>query len=232
METALIAAAGSGERLGAGGPKALVPLAGRPLIAWSVAAFAAAPSVGAAVIAAPAGFESELELVVRSAAGDELAIEVVTGGATRADSIGRGLTQVESELVAVHDAARPLLTAEPDRVADLEAVGGARRRRRDRRRAGHRHDQAGRRRRRGRGRHRAAAPASGAAQTPQVFRAARLRAAHAVDPAVAGAATDDAALVESAGGRVLIEPGPPENLKVTTSADLRLAELLLAERDD
>jgi 2-C-methyl-D-erythritol 4-phosphate cytidylyltransferase len=69
-----------------------------------------------------------------------------------------------------------------------------------------------------------------AAQTPQLFRAEALRDAHLADPQRVAAATDDAMLVEKAGGKVLIEPAPPENLKVTTPLDLRLAELLLAER--
>jgi len=69
-----------------------------------------------------------------------------------------------------------------------------------------------------------------AAQTPQVFRVEALRQALAADPAQVEAATDEAMLVEAAGGRVLIHPASPENVKVTTPTDLRLAELLLAER--
>src|ERR687887_160460 len=69
-----------------------------------------------------------------------------------------------------------------------------------------------------------------AAQTPQVFRTADLRAALDTDPQRIAAATDDAMLVEKAGGKVLIHPSPPQNMKVTTRLDLRIAELLLAER--
>ena len=69
-----------------------------------------------------------------------------------------------------------------------------------------------------------------AAQTPQAFRAGALRDALAGDPQRVAAATDDAMLVEKAGGKVLIEPAPATNLKVTTPADLRIAELLLAAR--
>ena len=68
-----------------------------------------------------------------------------------------------------------------------------------------------------------------AAQTPQVFRAEALRDALAADPERVAAATDEAMLVEAVGGRVLIHPAPPENLKVTTPLDLELAELLLAD---
>jgi len=66
-----------------------------------------------------------------------------------------------------------------------------------------------------------------AAQTPQAFRVEALRGALAGDPAGLEAATDEAMLVEAAGGRVLIHPAPAENIKVTTPLDLRLAALLL-----
>jgi 2-C-methyl-D-erythritol 4-phosphate cytidylyltransferase len=69
-----------------------------------------------------------------------------------------------------------------------------------------------------------------AVQTPQVFRTAALREALDTEPERIAAATDDAMLVEQAGGRVLLHPSSPENLKVTTPLDLRIAELLLAER--
>jgi 2-C-methyl-D-erythritol 4-phosphate cytidylyltransferase len=69
-----------------------------------------------------------------------------------------------------------------------------------------------------------------AAQTPQVFRTGALREALRGDPERVAAATDEAMLVEAAGGRVLIHPAPAENLKVTTPLDLRFAEPLLAER--
>jgi 2-C-methyl-D-erythritol 4-phosphate cytidylyltransferase len=69
-----------------------------------------------------------------------------------------------------------------------------------------------------------------AAQTPQVFRVEALRRALDADPKAAAAATDEAMLVEAAGGRVLIHPSPSANIKVTTPLDLRMAELLLAER--
>jgi 2-C-methyl-D-erythritol 4-phosphate cytidylyltransferase len=71
-----------------------------------------------------------------------------------------------------------------------------------------------------------------AAQTPQVFRVEALRRALEADPGQIGGATDEAMLIEAVGGRVLIHPSPPENLKVTTPSDLRLAELLLGARPD
>src|SRR5215204_5473064 len=94
--------AGAGERLGAGGPKAFVPLAGRPLVEWSLEAFARAQSVGPVIVAVPAGCEDRV--------GDAAA--AVVGGDSRSESVAAGLERVETELVAVHDAARPLVTAE------------------------------------------------------------------------------------------------------------------------
>ena len=113
--TAVIAAAGSGERLGAGGPKAFVAVAGRPMVEWSIAAFRAAGPVGAVVIAAPAGHVHEL------AGGDGV---VLAGGKTRAESVSRSPGGGRTELVAVHDAARPLITSGliEDLVSALEAT--------------------------------------------------------------------------------------------------------------
>ena len=226
----MIAAAGSGQRLGAGGPKAFVPLAGKPMVEWSIAACRAAPSVRSIVVACPPGHVHDL-------AGSD--VGVAGGGATRAESVSNALQAVGTELVAIHDAARPLVTPElieevvATLVADPEAAGAI-----------------------------AAAPvtdtikqatrpplttsevANGgcviettvdrsalwAAQTPQVFRVEALREALAADPERLAEATDEAMMVEVAGGRVLIHASPAENLKVTTPLDLRLAELLLAER--
>lgn len=216
--TAVIAAAGSGERLGAGGPKAFVPLAGRPMVEWSVAAMRAVAGVRSILVACPPGHVHDLD-------GHDLG--VVDGGATRAQSVANALAAVGTELVAIHDAARPLVTPESVEgviatlVADAEADGAI-----------------------------AAAPVTDtikrvdgrviaetvdrgqlwAAQTPQVFRVAALRRALEADPARVEAATDEAMLVEAAGGRVLVHPSSPENVKVTTPLDLRLAELLLGDR--
>jgi 2-C-methyl-D-erythritol 4-phosphate cytidylyltransferase len=234
--TAVIAAAGSGERLGAGGPKAFVPLAGRPMIEWSIDALRACESVRSLVVAAPPGHVHDL------GAHD---LRVVDGGATRAQSVANAMAAVETELVAIHDAARPLLTAElvEELVARLDADPTA---------AGviaavPVTDTIKR-----------AAPAHHpdrgslttddvarephpvgetldrtelwAAQTPQVFRADALRVALEVDAETRDAATDEAMLVESAGGRVLIHPTPMENPKVTTPLDLKVAQLLLQDR--
>lgn len=231
----MIAAAGSGERLGAGGPKAFVPLAGRPMVEWSIAAFRGADSVRSIVVAAPPGHVHDL-------AGADLG--VVAGGATRAHSVANALEAVGTELVAIHDAARPLLTAElvealvADLVAHPEAAGTIA--------AAPIADTVKRAAQPSRGSFRTHSVRKGprdvvagtldrsglwAAQTPQLFRTAALREALAVDEATRDAATDEASLVEAAGGPVLLHPTPSANFKVTTPLDLRLAELLLADSE-
>jgi 2-C-methyl-D-erythritol 4-phosphate cytidylyltransferase len=195
------------------------------MVEWSIEAFRAAEPVGSIVVACPPGHLDEL---------DGRGLELVEGGATRAASVANALAAVDTELVAIHDAARPLLDAAlveavvATLVADPGADGAI-----------------------------AAAPvtdtikqaaAAGeeaapevvgatldrerlwAAQTPQVFRTGAL--GGALTQASNIAATDEAMLVEAAGGRVLIHPASPRNLKVTTPLDLRLAALLLAERGD
>lgn len=222
MATALIAAAGSGERLGAGGPKALVELAGRPLVCWCLEAFASTPEIERAVVAVPPGRVDALD----GLAPDDLELEVVEGGATRAESVRAALGLAATEFVVVHDAARPLvkrplieaLLAQLEASEDAAGVIAAtpvtdtvKRVARGKRRVARteRRDELW------------------AAQTPQVFRTASLRAAHEAAAAEAVEATDDAMLVEQAGEIVLVEPAPGWNLKVTTPEDLRLAELLL-----
>jgi 2-C-methyl-D-erythritol 4-phosphate cytidylyltransferase len=205
------------------------------MLEWSLRAFADA-GVGAAIVAAPAGEESRFRAEVDTPGSME--VSVVAGGTSRSESVAAALDPVGTELVAVHDAARPLVT--PELIAELvEALLG-------------RADAAG---------VIAAAPisdtvkrareprvAGGAerggptvvktesrdhlwsAQTPQVFRTEALRKALMSSPQRVAEATDDAWLVEEDGGQVLIHPAPPENLKVTTPFDLRVAEMLLADR--
>jgi 2-C-methyl-D-erythritol 4-phosphate cytidylyltransferase len=205
-----------------------VSLAGRPMVEWSIAAMRAA-HVRSIVVACPPGH-------VHALGGHDLG--VVDGGATRAQSVANALAAVGTELVAIHDAARPLVTAElvegvvATLAADPEADGAIAavpvtdtiKRVDDRVKdfAAHRPDN----------------PslvvegtvdrdALWAAQTPQVFRVESLRRALEADSAQTESATDEAMLIETVGGRVLIHPASPENLKVTTPLDLKLAELLL-----
>lgn len=229
--TAVIAAAGSGQRLGAGGPKAFVPLAGKSLVEWSIAAFRAAPSVRSIVVACPPGHVHDL-------AGSDLG--VVDGGATRAESVSNALAAVGTELVAIHDAARPLVTPEliegviATLAADPEAAGAIAAARVTDTIKRVPEGTLGTFSMPGMGKVRQVESTIDrerlwAAQTPQVFRVEALRAALTADPEALAAATDEAMIVEATGGKVLIHPSPAENLKVTTPLDLRVAELLLGQ---
>lgn len=206
------------------------------MVEWSIAAFRACPSVGPIVVACPSGHEHDL-------AGPDL--DVVEGGETRAHSVSNALGAVETDLVAIHDAARPLVTPElieavvatlvdnPEAVGAIVAAPVTDTIKQTTETASdsgrnafsmHMDEKALRpvERTLDRGR-------LWAAQTPQVFRGEALRSALESAPEVA-AATDEASLVEAAGGKVLIHPSSAENLKVTTPLDLKLAELALAER--
>jgi 2-C-methyl-D-erythritol 4-phosphate cytidylyltransferase len=235
LAVALIVAAGRGERLGADGPKALVELGGRPLLQWSVDALLAVPAIRRIVVALPADTPAPAGTTG------------VRGGAVRSESVRLALAAVgeglDSQLVLVHDAARPLLTPElAGRV--LAALEGD---------AGRNGEAEG-----GNGESEALADAAIAAapmtdtvkrvgrdrrvretldrselwavQTPQVFRRAALERALDVSAEVLAEATDDAWLIERAGGSVAIVPASAENFKITTALDLAMAELLLARR--
>jgi 2-C-methyl-D-erythritol 4-phosphate cytidylyltransferase len=209
------------------------------MVEWSIAAIRAAPGVRSIVVACPPGHTHDL-------GGHDLG--VVDGGATRAHSVANALAAVGTELVAIHDAARPLVTPElvegvvATLVADPEADGAIA--------ATPVTDTI--KRERGSAQS-PATPSRGslvtndaskepreiegtvdrgrlwAAQTPQVFRIEALRRALEAAPDQIAAATDEAMLIEAAGGRVLIHPSSPANIKVTTPLDLRLAEQFLAE---
>jgi 2-C-methyl-D-erythritol 4-phosphate cytidylyltransferase len=221
VAVALIVAAGRGERLGSGRPKALVPLCGRPMLDWSIASLRAVSAVTQIVVALPA---DQLD-----AAPDGTI--AVAGGAQRSHSVRAALAACpEGDPVIVHDAARPLATPQLFEQALLELA---------------RHPDAdaviaatpvvdtikevaddGRTVARTLERSRL-----WAVQTPQVFRRAALeRALAGVSDDVLALATDDAWLVERTGGVVRIVGADPGNLKVTTPEDLRVAELRLSER--
>ena len=211
------------------------------MVEWSIVAFRAAGRVRSIVVACPPGHVHDL-------GGHDLG--VVSGGATRAESVANALEAVGTELVAVHDAARPLLTPEliegvvatllanPDAdgaIAATPITDTVKQATSHRRLEGRRDDleRYGRQ----------IVPSAEAcvvestldrrglwaAQTPQVFRVEVLRRALEAGSDVVAAATDEAMLVEAAGGRVLIHPSSPQNLKVTTPLDLRVAELLLGD---
>jgi 2-C-methyl-D-erythritol 4-phosphate cytidylyltransferase len=210
----VVVAGGSGRRFGQ--LKQFSVLAGRPVLAWAVSACRTC-SAGV-VLVLPDGADHD-------AHGADV---VVTGGATRADSVRCGLAAVpaDAEVVVVHDAARPLASA------DLFAavIGAVREGGADGAVPGVRPsdtikvvDESGR----------VTTTLDRATlvavQTPQAFRAGILRRAHETVPAGSpAAATDDAMLVEALGGTVLVVPGEQGNLKITDPDDLGAAERLLA----
>ena len=220
MAVALIVAAGRGERLGSGRAKALVSLAGRPMVQWSITALQAVDEVERIVVALPA---DDLDC---APAG----VIAVAGGAARSGSVLEALrASPRGDPVIVHDAARPLATTElfaraldalersgadaviaaapvSDTIKEVEPGGHTVRRTLDRSRLW-------------------------AVQTPQVFRRGVLEAVlEAASDERLRAATDDAWLVEQAGGMVHVLDAGPQNIKVTTATDLQLAALVLQER--
>jgi len=213
--TAILAAAGSGERLGVQAPKAFVEVAGRPLLEWSLAALDAAASVGEIIVTMPPGHEGRLEWP---------GAREVPGGPSRSESVANAVVHVGTELVLVHDAARPLATpdlfdavvaeleADPDAAAVIAATPVT---------------DTTKEVLTGREVYRTLDRSSlWSIQTPQGFRTAALRAALESTELLAQA-SDDAMLVERMGGRVVVHEASPENLKVTTPLDLRIAAELL-----
>jgi len=205
----IVPAGGSGERLGADRPKAFVVCAGRPLIEWSLDVLGSV--CDRVVVAAPPGYDEGPDRV--------------RGGESRSASVRNALVAApEAEIAVVHDAARPLVTRElverclaavgpgidgaiaaipmTDTVKDV-APDGRVLRTLDR-------------------------SSLWAIQTPQVFKADILRRALERDASALAAATDDAWLVDDAGGVITVVESYPENLKVTRASDLRIAEALLA----
>lgn len=218
--TLIVAAAGSGVRLGAPRPKAFLMIGGRPIVGVAVEGALSSPSISAVVVVAPPGWEERMRAVLEQVAPEAL---VVGGGATRMASVGAGLSAVpeDARAIVVHDAARPfaspgLFTEVVDRV-----LGGA-----DAAVPGLPLVDTVKRVRDGAVLCTEARDALVLAQTPQAFRAELLRSAHGratgADPEV----TDDATLVERAGARVVVVPGEPLNFKITTAVDLARADAL------
>jgi len=212
---AIVAAAGRGDRLGLDRPKAFAPLRGRPLLAESLERLDGSDWIDAIVVAAPPGWEEPAVLLAEELGCGKVAASV-TGGSSRAESVRLALAEVPGEAVAalVHDAARPLVTDEvvgrvleplgegwDGAVPGLTVSDTVKRVRGDEVvETVPREDLV-------------------AVQTPQAFVASMLRSAAAGD--LAGA-SDCAALVERAGGRVKVVPGDPRLLKVTDLSDLDL----------
>ncbi|MDT4974462.1 MAG: 2-C-methyl-D-erythritol 4-phosphate cytidylyltransferase [Pseudonocardiales bacterium] len=212
---AMRVAAGDGQRLGAGVPKAFCEVAGQTLLEHAAARFVAHPDVHDLVVVAPPSLVESAAALVPTAA-------VVAGGRTRQESVERGLAALPDDVdaVLVHDVARPFVPAEVISRVVAALSGGAE----------------------------AVIPvlpvvdtvkrvdesdvvvetldrtSLRAVQTPQGFRRAVLVAAHAA--AGGSAVTDDAALVEAFGVRVVVVEGADELFKITRPWDLALAALV------
>jgi len=216
----ILAAAGAGRRFGGAVPKALAPLAGRPMLFRPLGVFAALPFVRQIVVVLPRAWIGR----VLRAHGRELerlgVTDVVAGGRRRQDSVRAGLEVLRTPLVLVHDAARPLITPRAVReVARAAARHGAAVL------AAPAVDTVKIADRRGRVLSTPERSRVWHAQTPQAFRTEVLRSAYRGAGRVD--ATDDTQLVERAGGRVVIVPSRDPNFKVTTLEDLARAEKLL-----
>lgn len=222
--SAIIVAAGSGSRLGFGEPKAFVTLGGRPMLRYSLATLARMDALREIVIAAPQGMEERARAEALEA-GVSVPVKVTPGGIERQDSvrIALELTSAESDVVVIHDAARPFADAALFERC-LEAAwrhGGAIAA----------IPVADTLKRVDAGTITATVPRAGLfqAQTPQAFRRDLLIAAHrrALEQRIS--ATDDADLVERAGGHVEIVEASAMNLKITTPADLAIAEAMCSK---
>ena len=216
----VVVAAGSSTRM-AGIDKLLAPLQGRPLLSWTLDALRAATSTRTLIlVTAP---ERVAAFAAQPWLGSD-AVRIVAGGARRQDSVAAGVAEATSDVVLVHDGARPLVSPSlVDRVARAAIERGA------------------------------ALPgwpvvetlkriADGqivetvdrrelvSAQTPQGGRRADLMSAYAQAVAEGRDVTDEGALLEAAGVAVAVVEGEADNLKVTTPADLERADALLARR--
>jgi 2-C-methyl-D-erythritol 4-phosphate cytidylyltransferase len=225
MNIAIIAAAGQGTRMGGGRAKQFREISGTPIIIHTLRRFEQCTTIGEVLVVVPAGEQSEL-LALAARHGLRKLARVVAGGATRTESIWRGLQTVRAataRIVAVHDGVRPFITPEEiDRAVEEAAQSGAAI---------------------------LAAPVSDTikeveggrikrtpersklwrALTPQCFRYELLRRAYERALAEGLEATDDSALVERLGASVSIVEGSARNVKITTRQDIALAEILLKE---
>lgn len=214
----ILLGAGTGRRLGAAEPKALLPIGGRPMLGVAAAAAAASPHVRGLVVTFPPGWEGRARACV-----EDLGVSAgfVEGGDSRQASVRAALAEVPGQvgIVAVHDAARPFASPELfarviEAVADGadgavpvlpvadtvlrvrgEIVEGAEPR-----------------------------EELALGQTPQAFRTSVLREAHAKAEVAGASFTDDASMLRWAGFEVRAIPGDPANVKITTIADLAQAD--------
>ena len=224
---AIVLAGGSGRRMGSEEPKQFLPLAGRPMLVHTLEAFEQAGSIDRVVLVTAPGQESRCRRDIVAVYGFGKIAAVTAGGAERQDSVAEGLKVVgaDAEVVAIHDGARPLIlpehidavvaAAQRDGAAVLgtpvsdtikEVAGWRVQRTLDRSRLW-------------------------SVQTPQAFRTALIRRAHAVARKDGYLGTDDTVLVERLGVPVTVVAGRRDNLKLTIPEDLVVAEEILRRRE-
>ena len=226
---AVVVAGGSGQRFGNPGGKQLVNVAGRPLMSWSIRAFDRSDKVGQIVVVCPAERRAEMRRLAIDPFDYDTPISFADAGDTRQDSTRAGVHAVPTgfEYVAIHDGARPLISA--DLIAhtiatlkgNIDADGAV-----------------------------VAHPAIDTlkvvengvivgtpdrsvfwnAQTPQVFRAGIYRRAHASALSDGFVGTDDSSLIERLGGRVLVVEGKRDNIKLTVPEDYLMLVAAVRER--
>lgn len=214
----VIVAAGAGYRLGGPIPKQFRDICGRPMLLWSVSTMLQCDTLEALVVVCPPDGVDQVTALLPA----DVRIQAVPGGVTRADSVKAGLSALAAlspEKVLIHDAARPGLSAEVigELLAALDEAEAAcpalpvvdALKRRDADGRLETVDRAGLVR----------------VQTPQAFRYAVIRDAHA---AATGDWVDDLALVEASGARIALTRGRAELMKVTEGDDMEVASRLLA----
>jgi 2-C-methyl-D-erythritol 4-phosphate cytidylyltransferase len=226
----VVVAAGRGERCGDGPPKQFRPLAGVPLLLHALRPFLSHPAVQTVIAVLPLADAAAPPEWLATLLGERL--RAVPGGAVRMDSVEAGLNvlPVSCSVVLVHDGARPF----PDATVIDAVIAEARRG------VGAiaalpvadtlKEVAAGREGRPATVTRTVARAALWRAQTPQGFPREMLVSAFARARAAGFTGTDDAELVEWAGGTVVLVPDASSNLKVTTAGDFRLAEALASER--
>jgi len=225
MNTAIIAAAGTGSRMASDRPKQFLQLAGMPIVFHTLKRFEECDSIHEVIVVLPAT-ESANFLSLTERFGLRKLAKVVPGGPTRADSVKRGLMAIRSataEIVAVHDGVRPFVTVEEiqetivsaqqhgaailvapvtDTIKEVTDHGVVATLNRERLRR---------------------------ALTPQCFRYDLLRKAYESVDVNDTSLTDESSLVERLGEQVVVVEGSARNIKITTQADLTMAELIIRE---
>ena len=228
MNIAIIAAAGAGTRMASDRPKQFLLLAGTPVIFHTLKVFEQCDSIHEVIVVLPAE-ESAGFLSMAGKIGLRKVARVVPGGATRAESVKRGLVAIRSataEIVAVHDGVRPFVTveeisntvavAQTDGAAILVAPVTDTIKQVSDRSVVKTLDRGGLRR----------------ALTPQCFRYELLREAYQRADVNDPSLTDESALVEQLGHSVSVVEGSARNIKITTAEDLGVAEALLKQSTD